>query len=98
MTAFGGVTIHARPRSLFYAWLCLSNRNVESAAHCIELLRVDSAVDHAIAVWADATKGPSGFTHDKAFGHIPGGHLWRPAGKAEDAAGTASPLRSRSAV
>src|SRR5262245_57101041 len=87
MTSLGGVTIHIGPRSPCYASLRLCDRNVEAAPHRTELLRVDPAINHALAVRADAAKGAGGLAQDDALGHVPGGHLGRAAWQAEDAAG-----------
>jgi hypothetical protein len=75
----------------------LCDRYVEVTAHRIELLRIDPAVDHPITVRADATKGAGGLADRDAIGHIPGWHLGRAARQAEDAAGAARLLCTRSA-
>jgi hypothetical protein len=88
--AFGGVTIHVGLSRLFYAWTGLCDRYVEVTAHGVKFLRIDPAVDHAVAVRADAAKGAGGLGYRDAISHVPGGYLGRAARQTENAAGATS--------
>jgi hypothetical protein len=58
-----------------YAWPRLCDREVEFTTHRVELLRIDPAVNHAVAVWTGAAKGAGGLAQGDAFGHIARWHL-----------------------
>src|SRR4029078_4825293 len=45
-----GVTIHVGLGHLFYAWPCQCDRDLQVAAHTVQLLRVDPSVDHPVTV------------------------------------------------
>jgi hypothetical protein len=68
-------------RCLFYAWSRLCHRDIQVAAHSVELPRIDPAVNHSVTVRADAPERASGVTRRHAF-------------EAKDAAGTAGLLRA----
>lgn len=68
---------------------------VQVAEHGRDLLRVDRAVDHPVAVRTDATKRPGGVARHHVFGHFPSGNLRRAARQAVDAARTAGLLGAR---
>jgi hypothetical protein len=80
------------------AWTRLCDGDVEIAAHHVQLQWVDLSIDHPVAVGADALERAGGVTYRDAFGHLPSRYLRLAAGQAVNAAGTARPLRTRSAL
>src|SRR5215472_13699023 len=92
LSLLAGVTVHGEDSALSYAWSRLCDRDVQVAAHCAQLQRIDPTVDHPVAVRADAPQRARGVAGLDALGHAPCGHLRRAAWQAKDTARTAGLL------
>src|SRR5262249_33807544 len=94
LSLLAGVTVHGGDGALSYTCSRLCERDVQVAAHRVEVLGIHPAIDHPVAVWTDALERTGGVAGRHAFSHLPGGYLWRAARQAVDTAGTASLLRA----
>src|SRR5262249_58882290 len=92
------MTIHVGVRCLFYARRRLCDRDIQVAANRVEFPWIDPAIDHPIAVRADALKRAGGVAGLDAVDHFLGGHLGRAARQTVDAPRPAGLLGARPAL
>src|SRR5262249_56809779 len=92
LSLLAGVTVHGGDGALSYTCSRLCERDVQVAAHRVEVLGIHPAIDHPVAVWTDALERTGGVAGRHAFSHLPGGYLLRAARQAVDTARAASLL------